>query len=444
MKLFSILKKQLSRPGASAAAGNFGWLVMEKGIRLALGVCVGFWMARYLGPARLGTLSYCTAIITLMGIIPSLGLDEVIKRDLLQRPDNAAEVLTSSAIMRLAVGVAMYALLAVVGWFRWGLTQDEAKLIVIMGGLLLQPALIVPDLWLQARLLARWSVTAQVVALFFGASLRIIIILTDGTIFQFAGVTVFEMVLMCGSIGLAARHKGLDLRVQTATLKKIFSLMAEAWPLLFASLAIVIYMRVDEIMLRHMAGPSAVGVYAAAARLSELWYFLPTALASSLLPAMLRARAQSDETYTARLQQQYDLGAGIAYALSIPVALAAPMIVKFTYGDSYAAAGPILSVHIWSSVFVFLGVVRGQWLVNERLTGFYLVATIAGAVVNVTLNLLFIPRWAGLGAAYATVFAYAFAAWLSSYFYPAVRRTAGMQTRSLLLPLTGWRYLKRS
>jgi O-antigen/teichoic acid export membrane protein len=90
-----------------------------------------------------------------------------------------------------------------------------------------------------------------------------------------------------------------------------------------------------------------------------------------------------------------------------------------------------------------LGVARGQWLVNERLQGFYLITTVAGAIANILLNLVAIPRWGGLGAAYATVVSYAIAGWLGSFFHPAVRESAGMQTRALLIPISGWRYLRR-
>ena len=126
------------------------------------------------------------------------------------------------------------------------------------------------------------------------------------------------------------------------------------------------------------------------------------------------------------------------------MALAAPWIVRLAYGADFAAAAPIVAVHIWSGVFVFLGVARGQWLVNEGLQRFYLAATVAGAIVNVLLNLALIPRWGGLGAAYATVVSYALAAWLASYFHREVRAVAAMQTRALLIPLRGWRYLRRA
>jgi O-antigen/teichoic acid export membrane protein len=157
----------------------------------------------------------------------------------------------------------------------------------------------------------------------------------------------------------------------------------------------------------------------------------------------MRARAANPVEYARRQQQYYDVSAAVAYTLSVPIALAAPLIVRLAYGMPFAAAGPILTVHIWSSIFVFLGVARGQWLVNEGLQKFYLASTVVGAVVNILLNLVLIPSYGGLGAAYATVVSYALAAWIASYFHPAVRTTAGMQTRALLIPFRVWSYFRQ-
>ncbi len=118
-----------------------------------------------------------------------------------------------------------------------------------------------------------------------------------------------------------------------------------------------------------------------------------------------------------------------------------PWVIRLAYGSAYAGAAGVLAVHIWSSVFVFLGVVRGQWLVNEKMVRFYLATTIIGAIANVALNLVLIPRAGPLGAAWATVVSYALATWFSSFIDPSVRVIGRMQTRALLLPLFGWRYL---
>jgi len=426
-----------------SAAHNFGWLVGEKAVRFAFGVGVGIWLARHLGPVRLGTLGYCTALVTLFGFAPSLGLDAVVKRDLLQMPDRTSELLVSSFVLRICAGMASYGILLILAFGGWGLTEEEARLLIIFSLMLFQPGLLVPDLWLQVQLRAKLSVIVQLLVLAIGSALRVWLILDDASLAAFAWVAVVEMMLCGVGIFTVSRWSGLSVSRSAARFVTMKRLLAEAWPLMFASFAIGVYMKIDEVMLRQLAGPAVVGIYSAAVKLSEIWYFLPVALGASVLPALLRARASDEAVYAHRQQQYYDISAAAAYILSVPIALVAPKLINLTYGLDYAAAGPILAVHIWSSVFVFIGVARGQWLVNEGLQKFYLAATLAGAGANVMLNLVLIPRLGGLGAAWATVLSYAFAAWIASYLHPAVRATARMQTLALLIPFRGWSYLRR-
>lgn len=438
-----VLRSQFLRPAVQAAARNFAWLAAEKAVRLAFGVGVGLWMARYLGPVQLGMFGYCTAVITLLAVLPALSLEPVVKREVLEQPTATADVLASALGLRLVAAGLAFGVVVLIAWRGWGVQGEERRLLFVLGLLLFQPALLVPDLWLQARLRASWSVLVQLSALVVCSLVRIGLILSEGVLLDFAVVAVVEMALTAVGIQLVARRLGLRVTLAAARGRTMVALLRESWPLLIASLAVVVYMKIDEVMLRHLAGTAAVGIYSAAVRLSEIWYFLPLALASSLLPALLRARAQGASVYALRMQQYYDASAALAYALSVPVALMAPAIVKIAYGEPFVAAGPILAVHIWASVFVFLGVARGQWLVNERLPGFYLVTTLVGAVVNVVLNLIAIPRWGGLGAAWSTLIAYGVAAWLMSFCHASVRPAALMQTRALLIPLTGWRYLRQ-
>lgn len=431
-----------ARPGFRKAADSFGWLAIERVGRLVLGALVGLFVARHLGPERLGSLSYCIALVTLIGFLPELGLAEVLRRDLLRSPAKTPELLASGLVLRLAAGALAYAGVWLAASAGWGFAGEELRLFKIMGLILFQPALYLPELWLQAQLQAKRTTLVQLAALGVSSGVRLWLIQVDAPLTAFAWVIVGELALCAVGYFLAARGSGLHFPVAAARLATMRRLLAEAWPLMFASLAILVYMKIDEVMLRHLAGPAAVGIYAAAVKLSELWYFVPVALGTSVLPAMLRSREQGATAYAERQQRYYDVSAAAAYVLSVPIALAAPWIVRLAYGEAFAEAGPILAVHIWASIFVFLGVARGQWLVNEGLQKFYLAATVAGAVANVLLNLVLIPRWGGLGAAWATVASYALAAWLASYLHPAVRPTAAMQTRALLIPFRAWSYLR--
>jgi O-antigen/teichoic acid export membrane protein len=433
----------LERPGARAAAHNLGWLVAEKGARLVLNLGVGFWVARHLGPAQYGALNYGLAVVGLVSLLAELGLESVVRRELIRSPARAVELVATMGGLRLAGGMAAYALLVASWWLGWA-TPAERGLLAVLGLTLFQPALMVTDLWFQARLTAKFSVQAQVVALTVGAAMRVALIMAGATLIGFAWAVVAEAAVAILLLAVLARREGLTLRPSAFDPKLGKRLFGEAWPLLLVGFAVMIYLRIDAIMLRAMVGDVAVGVYSAAIRFTEIWYFLPMALGSSLLPALLRARERGSEAYAVRMQAYYDLSAGLAYVLSVPIALAAPWLIRLAYGPAFAGAAPVLALHIWSSVFVFLGVARGLFLVNESFTRFYLAATVAGAALNIGLNCWLIPRYGPWGAAMATVAAQAVAAWLSSFCFAPVRQTAWMQTRALLIPVRWFRYVRRA
>lgn len=424
-----------------AASANLGWLVVEKVVRLIFAVGVGFWAARYLGPAGYGELSFALAIVGIAMLLAELGLEGVVRRELIQAPESARRLLAAVWGLRLAGAGAAWMLVSLWGWSSG--TVRESGLLLVLALTLFQPVLWVSDIWFQARLQAKRTVFAQMGGLAVGATVRVVMILQQAPLVAFAWAAVVEMVVVGVLLMWLAHRDGLVLQPGLFERSRALGLLREAWPLLLSGFAVVLYLRLDAVMLRLMAGEAAVGLYAAAVRFTEIWYFVPTALATSLLPSLLRARERGAEDYAERLQISYDLNAAIAYAIALPLALMAPWVISLAYGPDYAAAAPVLALHIWSVVFVFLGVARGQFLVNEGYTRFYLAATGVGLLINVALNWLLIPRHGAWGAALATVFAQAVAAWVSSFCFAPVRSSAWMQTRALLIPFRWYRYAKR-
>lgn len=415
---------------------------MDKLVRMVLGLLVGFWVARHLGPADFGALNYAFAAVALFLPVAGMGLEVLVRRILLLEPGRTDDCLYWARRLRAIAAGVCYAL--VFAWAMLAPAEMRDRYLLLIAGLsLFQPAGMVADLWLQAHLHARASVLAQWVALAIGAAWRIGLILSDATLAMFAWVTVAEMALVAVGVELAARRLGRRRNAPPSDRALLGELLRGGFPLLLSGLAIMLYMRIDVVMLRSLAGIEATGIYAAAVRISELWYFVPVALASSLLPAVLRSRADGPAAYGRRLQQFYDLNAAVALVAAAVTALVASPLVAWAYGPAFAAAAPVLRWHAWAAIFVFLGVVRGQFLVNENLGWFYFAATGTGGVLNILLNFWLIPRSGPLGAAQATLISYAVASWLSSWFHPEVRATAVMQSRALLIPFRAWHYLRR-
>ncbi len=435
----SSLPKFSDRADIQVVARNFGWLVAEKLARLALGVCVGFVVARYLGPAQFGSFSYALAVAGIGVVLAEAGLATVVTRELVRGVTPAGELLAAAARIRLLAGALCY-VAVLVGVALGSDTRDERVLLAALGLLLFQPALAVSDLWLQAHLQARLSMQAQLAGMLLGALVRIGLVLVHAPLIAFAVAPLGEAVVAAVLLRWFARRTGQPAAVSAGTERLMRGLWTDSWPLLLSGLTVMIYMRLDLVMLRHMAGEAAAGEYAAASRLSEVWFFLPGAFAASMLPSLLRAKEEGVQAYRSALQRFFDLSSCLAYAVSVPTVVLSSWLVHVAYGTLFAGAGPILLVHGWTLLWAALGVARGQYCVNEGYVRFQLLATTSGAVLNIGLNLWLIPRYGGIGAAWATLASQAVAAWTSSFFYGPLRDCAAMQTRALLAPL---RYLFR-
>ena len=85
-----------ARLGFREAAADLGWRIAERAGRFVLVTAVGLFVARHLGPERLGALSYGVALVTLLGFVPALGLDAILKRALIPSAKQTAELLASS------------------------------------------------------------------------------------------------------------------------------------------------------------------------------------------------------------------------------------------------------------------------------------------------------------------------------------------------------------
>ena len=403
-------------------------------MRLVFNVGVGILVARYLGPAHFGTLNYALALIAIGVAISEGGVEAFVKRELIRDPDRAAAVLAAAWRLRLIAGGLCYT--ASLMWAAWGETDPVASaLVAILGLMLFQPALAVSDLWLHARLQARLAVRARLAALIIGALGRVVLVTLGTPLVAFAIVAVVESAIAVVLLNWTARTAGRPDRPVNVASDELPRLWNDAWPLLLSAITVILYLRIDVVMLRQLSGETAAGTYAAAVRFSELASFFPAAIVTSLLPGLLSSKAAGAEAYGRSLQRLFDLNALVAYAIAIPMVLLAHWIVRLAYGESFAPAGAVLAVHGGTLMWAALGVVRGQFCVNEGLTRFHLLATSAGAVSNVLLNFIFIPRYGAVGAAWGTLIAQGFAAWASSFCFQPVRGCAVMQTRALFIPL---------
>ena len=410
--------------------GNTGWLFGDRACRMAIGLFVGVWVARYLGPVRFGIYSYGIALVSLVGFLGALGLDGIVVRDLVKRPSERNEILGTTFCLKFLGGVTAAAIINVtIALIRPGDELTRGIVAILSTGLVFQ-SLDAIDFWFQSRVRSRYVVFARNGAFVLASLVKVSLILTGGSVTAFAWAVALEVALAVTGLVLAYRLAGESPWVWRWSHSWAISLLKDSWPLIMSGMAIMVYMRIDQIMLGEMLGHEAVGIYSAATRISEIWYFIPIAIASSVSPAITEAKKISEDLYYRRIERLFQIMTLVSLSIVIPMTFLSDAVIRLFYGAGYAEAGRILSIHIWTAVFVFLGVAQGPWTLNEGLMKLSLHRTAFGAVVNILLNMSLIPRYGGIGAALATLISQSLSSFLLNGCDRRTRRIFSLQLGS--------------
>jgi PST family polysaccharide transporter len=421
-----------ARPLLQKILHTASWQVADKVVRMVVSLVIGVWVARYLGPSDFGLLNFGIAFVAIFTPIADCGLQAMVVRELVRRQIDERKILASAFALR-AIGSCLAVACCMGGVLVLRPGDNEAHLVVLVVTLsLFAQSFDVIDFGYQARMQPRPMVLIRTASLLLFAMAKVVLIYQQASVLCFAVVMVGEVVLngllMCVLSSLQSR--GVYLR--EAKWEEMKSLLAISWPMAVSALSVMLYMRIDQVMVGQMLDDKAVGIFSAAVRLSEFWYFIPMAALASVAPALTAAYgSQSD--YENKLTVFIRAMVVVGIVMAIFLSLCAHPLIHILYGDEYSEAASVLSVHAWAGVFVSLGIATGPWFVNNGMAKVKMVHTLVGAVVNVGLNLYMIPRFGVTGAAVSTLVSYALAATALNAFSARTMPIAILQARAFLV-----------
>jgi len=399
---------------------NTSWMIGERVIRRVVALFVGAYVARYLGPERFGLLSYAMSLAILFSAIGAMGLDGIVVRDLVKEPDKSQDLLGTAFVLKI-IGAS---LLLVLVFFAARLMSDDRftviLVLIIAGGTFFQ-AFQVIDFFFQAKVLAKFPCIARFASLLVSSISRLVLIALNAPLIWFAWVLVLESLIVNLSLVVLYRKQGMSAFHWKFKKDVATGLLRDSWPLILSGMAIMVYMRIDQIMIKEMLGSEAVGNYAAAVNLSEAWYFIPVMVCNSLFPAIMTAKTVNDRFYHQRLQKLYFFMVWCAIAVALPTTFLSEFVITLLFGPDYIQSAAVLNIYIWSGVFVFLGVASGKWFLAENLQKYSFYNAVAGGISNIILNLLLIPEFGIKGAAIATIISYGISSYLAMIFFKCTR-----------------------
>lgn len=415
----SIVRLLKGNKGLMRYSKNTSWLLIEKifkGVGLLL---IGTWIARYLGPKDFGILSYSISVVFLVSCFSNLGLDNIVVRELVKKKDKHS-LLLGTAFWLKTFGAILSIILVFFFSLLFSSSNNENILIIVISLSHIFYSFKVIDFYFQSQVLIRYSVYASLFSVLVSIIVKVLLILNQAPVLAFAYVFIFDSLTLALGYCFCFARNNLSIKKWNFDKKIAFSLLNDSWPLLFSALFISIYLKIDQVMIKHMLDGESVGQYAAAVTISEAWYFLPMIINMSLFPAILNSR-KDPIIYQNRILNLYKLMFFLAIIIAIPMTFYSEWIINLFFGNQYIIAVDILKIHIWSGIFVFLGVSSTRWLLAENLQIYSMFNTLIGVLINIVLNYFLINKYGIAGAAYSTLISYMFPGYICFLFFKKTR-----------------------
>ena len=395
----------LNHDGFKRYFRNTGWMFGGQMFSLLVSFFIGVWLARYLGPENFGVLSYAVAFVGLFSFISSLGVDGILGRELIKFPEKRDELLGTAFYLKL-IGGLMALAITIVSALLFSTSPLIKLLIILFSSSFIFQAINVINSYFYAEVKSKNNIKAVVTATTISSLLKIIVILLNGGVIWIVAVYVVDSFLQGAGFMIMYKRYGLKIKNWFFNKSLAKDILKDSWPLMLASAASFIFLRIDQVMIGALLGEHEVGLYAAAVRLVEVWYFIPGIICGSLFPAIVNAKKNDLLIYKKRLKALYLLMIGISLFIAIISTILAPWIITLLFGLKYSGAVIILQIYVWSGIGLFVGVAINQYFLSENRSHTIFLYNLLSMSANVVLNIILIPRLGLTGAAWATLISY--------------------------------------
>lgn len=380
---------------------NMRWLVSGRILQMAIALVINMITARYLGVNNYGIINYVASYISFFTPICSLGLESIIIKELVDKPNRQGETIGTAMGMRIISSV--FSMVAIM-LFLFFIDKGNQ---VMLGVAFLQSMILIfntADLfefWYQSRLESKVSVTVRTIGYLITAVYKIAILVFQKSIYWFAFTNTVDMIIAFVLLQLVYKKSGgQKLGFNFKSGKKMLKI---SYNFIISGLMVAVYAQMDKIMLGQMLDTYTVGLYSVGIYICTLWNFIPEAMIASLRPGIMEAKKHNKDSYEKKLKQMYALIIWVSILYAVGVCLFSKYIILILYGKDYLGARIPLMIAVWYCGFSLTGSAREVWIICEGHQKYSKWFALIGALTNLILNYLLIPRIGMVGAAIATL-----------------------------------------
>lgn len=392
MKIKNLLNSKVTR--------NASWIIAGRVYHMVLAFVVGLLTARYLGPNNYGLINYAATYTSFFASFCTLGINSVIVKNFVDRPDEEGETVGSAIILRTISSVLSVVMMMCITFIADN-GEKTTNIVVFLCGIgVIFQVMDTLDYWFQSRLESKYSAFATVISYTVVLIYKVWLLVTGKSVEWFAVSTSIDYLVV--AIILLIVYKKRNGPRFSCSMRKAKELFKSSYHFILAGLMVSIYGSTDKFMLKQLLNEAEVGYYSTAVSLCNTWVFLLTAIIDSLYPVILQS-FNNKELFERKNKQLYSIVFYISVSVSILFSVLATPVVRILYGKAYIAAAAPLRIITWYTAFSYLGVARNAWIVSYNKQNYLKYLYIGAAITNVVLNVIMIPLWGASGAAFASL-----------------------------------------
>jgi len=414
---------------------NIFWAVLGKMVQLLSGLLVGVIVARYLGPENYGLMNYVISLVVLFQTFSIFGLDSIEIREEARSGQDFRTVIGTAFGLKVFFAILFMGLVILTSRL---MDSDgyTTLLVVIYSFTIVLNSFGVIRNYFFAIVQNKYVVKAEIVRTLFGIGIKVLLLALNVNLTWLLVAYTFDGVLLSSGFIVAYTKKVGSIRQWHFDATYARFLLKESFPLLLTSAAVIVYQRIDQVMIGQMLDKQAVGYFSVASRFVEILIFIPMMLVQTITPILVRTREKSQEEYAVKAQMFMNVSVWLSLLSSAIVAVVAYWLVQLTFGPAYWPAVIILQVMAFKAASVALSNTAGAMLVTEGLQRYAIFRDALGCVACIVLNYLLLPRFGVIAAAFVAIASNVVAGYLADAIIPAYRHIFVCQTRALL---TGWK-----
>ena len=401
---------------------------------LTASLIVGIAVARYLGPEMYGIIAFATAVYTLLVIIVSLGIDDIIMKDMLQHEERQGSIQGSALFVKSAAAFLVYGIIFI--YFLINYSGEKLySVLIITGAVLFQPLSVFSCIFL-INAQAKYTSIARMISYTLSSLLKIILIIFKAPVTYFAFAVFIDYAVLYLTVILMYKYKKYTVSGWHIDISYIKYILKSAVPLFAAVLFYTFYQKVTVIIISSMYSDYASGIYSAAARLTEIWYLVPAVLMTAFYPAVVKAKQISEEEYNKRIKTLFYVTTIPFILMAFFAALLSPFIIKILYGEKYIQSSIVLALTIWSVPFISFYVISSKCFILENKVKHLLVRSALSFILIIFLSCILGSFYYLKGFSIAVVVSSFISFFLIDLFFKDTRELFFIKLSSIFLPFT--------